>query len=1128
VIPPRPPLSPAKQALLERRLRGEADTADRRLEDTIRPRRPGDRIPSTFQQQRLWFLDQLVPGTASANIDYAVRLPFRLDVGVLRRCLEELVSRHESLRTTFEESEGGPLQVIEPRLEVPIPIVDLGQLEPAARESEAERLATVEARQPFDLARGPLLRVKVLRLAPERWVLLLTVHHIVADGWSMRRFFDELRTLYECFAAGRPSPLAPLPIQYGDFAVWQRTWLTGEVLDRQLGYWRGQLADLPTLDLPCDRPRPRTQSFAGKSHGFTLPADLTVGLRALGQREGATLFMTLLAGWKALLARYSGQKDLAVGSYIAGRTRPELEGLVGFFVNTLVLRTDLSGDPSFTEVLRRVREVALGAYAHQDVPFEKLVEELQPERDLSRNPLCQVAFQLFSAPSASRAQPRPSGGGPALLEVERGTASFDLCVTLAEDGEQLAGRIEYSTDLYEPASIERLAEHYENLLAAAVADPSRPLSRLEPMSAAERQQVLFGFNETAAVHPEVPLAQLFEAQVERTPEARAFEAEDGELSYRALNARANRLAHHLRALGVGPGVVVGLALPRSIELVVSLLATFKAGGVYLPLDPSYPPERLGFMAAEANAAVVLTRTELLGRFACPASALRLCLDQIAPALAAQPESDVPASACLDDLGYIIFTSGSTGQPKGVAVAQRQVANRLHWMWTRYPFASDEVCCQRTALNFVDALWELLGGLLVGRPTLIVPDRVVVDPPAFVETLAAAGVTRLWVVPSLLQTLLQDDGDLARRLPRLRFWVSSGEPLEPALLLRFARAMPHAVLYNLYGTSEVWDATWYDPREQVGAPRARIPIGRPIANVQTYVLDEALRPLPIGVVGELWVGGTGLARGYLGPPERTAERFVTSPFCAEGRARLYRTGDLARWLPDGTLEHWGRLDHQVKIRGVRVEPGEVEAALGTHPAVRMAAVVPEGSGLDRHLVAYIVAADPGRASGSELRRWLAARLPEVMVPVAVVEVEEMPQTPSGKTDRRALAARRTFRRGLDGAFLAPRTPLEQVLVGIWAELLGVDRVGVHDNFFELGGHSLLATQVVSRVRSALRVEVPVRLLFEAPTVAALAEALCSAEATRPRVLRAAELLLSLLRMPDEQVGAILRDREGEAR
>jgi amino acid adenylation domain-containing protein len=1115
-------VSSERQALMDVLLDAEGLTGPA---DRIVVRTDRSPCPLSFAQQRLWFLDRMVPGNAFYNLNHAVRLTFPLNAGVLRRCLEEMAARHEILRTTFSETAAGPVQVVAPRLDVPVPVVDLGDLEPAARDAEVGRLATLEARQPFDLARGPLLRAKALRLAPDQWVLLVTVHHIAADGWSMRLFFEELRALYDCFAAGRPSPLDPLPIQYADFALWQRTWLSKEVLDRQLGYWRRQLADLPTLELPSDRSRPRVQSFAGKSHAFTLAPELTSGLRALSQREGATLFMTLLTGWKSLLARYSGQHDLVVGVPIAGRTRTELEPLIGFFVNTLVLRTDLAGDPSFTEALRRVRAVALGAYAHQDVPFEKLVEELQPERDLSRNPLCQVAFQLFSA-SRPRASRGARASDSAVLDVERGTANFDLGFTLAEDGDRLVGRIEYNTDLYEPATIERLAKHYRNILADAVADPSRPLSQLEPMSAAERQQVLFGFNDTAADYPDVPLAQLFEAQVERTPAALAIKSEDGELSYRALNARANQLAHHLRGLGVGPGVVVGLALPRSLDLVVSLLATLKAGGVYLPLDPGYPPERLGFMVAEADVTVLLTRSELIDTCPPAPDASLLCLDQLVPVLAARPVVDPPASAGPDDLAYIIFTSGSTGRPKGAMNTQRGICNRLHWMQEAFPLDGSDRVLHKTPIGFDVSVWELIWPLLAGATMIVAAPGEQGDPRYLVDLMARERVTTVHFVPSLLDRWLEAPG--LETVQHLRRVICSGEALTPTLVTRFFQRV-RGELHNLYGPTEAAiDVTAWrcSPASEGGGPvGGSVPIGRPIKNLRMYVLDERRRPLPIGVPGELYIGGVGLARGYVGRPDLTAERFVPDPFADNPEARLYRTGDRGRWRLDGAIEFLGRLDHQVKIRGVRIELGEIEAALAAQPQVREVVVVPaDDPGGGQCLVAYLVPAGGGM-SPRELRAALATRLPEQMIPSVFVEMAALPHTPSGKVDRRALPAPDREGGARDRELVPPRSALERDLTRIWAEVLGITRVGVDDNFFELGGHSLLATQVVARLRSVLDVDLPLRSFFEAPTVAELARTVASlAGVARPRgeaIPRLTpadppDLLDGLDQMSDEQV------------
>ncbi|HEX2568813.1 MAG TPA: non-ribosomal peptide synthase/polyketide synthase, partial [Polyangia bacterium] len=1058
---------------------------------------PEGGLPLSFAQQRLWFLDQLEPGNPFYNIPAAVRLTGRLDVTALGRCLTELVRRHEALRTRFISLDGEPVQLVGPGFDLALAPVDLTTLPGEVREARARELVREEALRPFDLSRGPLLRAALLRLGAEEHVLLVTLHHIVSDGWSTTVLVRELAALYRAFSQGKPSPLPELPIQYADFAAWQRQWLRGEVLERQLGYWKQQLGgELPVLELPTDYAgpgtRPPVQTYRGAHHIFTLPAELSRGLEALSQQHGATLFMTLLGAFDALLHRYTGQTDIVVGTPIAGRTYSELENLIGFFVNTLALRTNLRGDPSFRELLGRVREVALGAYAHQDLPFEKLVEALVVERDLSRSPVFQVmlVLQNLSMPALEL--------GELVLapfEGEGGIAKFDLLLYVQATPAGLRCVLEYNTDLFWAATIERMAGHFQTLLAGIVARPEQRLSELPLLTPTEEATLLVAWNQTEAESPAACIHTLFEEQARRTPEAVAVLFGDGSLTYGELNARANRLAHHLRGLGVGAESRVGVCLERSPEMVVGVLGILKAGAAYVALDPNYPRERLSFILQDSQACLVLTEQGLLS--ALPVTpAPRVLIDADRAAIAEAPDGDPPCDVTPESPAYVVYTSGSTGVPKGVVAPHRGALNRFEWMWRTLPFAPGEVCCQKTTLNFVDAVWEMWGPLLRGVPLVLLPDEVVQDPPRLVEHLAQSGVTRLVLVPSLLRAILdsetargQGDGNrgetLATRLGHLSWWTTSGEALPAELAAAFRERLPQATLINLYGMSEAaGDSTCFvlRPGEPIAAR-----IGRPIANTQVYVLDERLAPVPVGVPGELYIGGAGLARGYLGRPELTAERFVPDPFASVGRAggRLYRTGDRVCWRSDGQLEYLGRADQQVKLRGFRIELGEIEAALVRQPAVRQAvAVVREDRPGDPRLVAYVVLQSEEAAwSEDELRQALRETLPGYMVPSTFVVLAELPLNANGKVDRRALPAPESGTpERLD---VAPRTPTEALLAEIWAEVLGVASVSVERSFFELGGHSLLATRVMSLIHSRFQIELPLRALFEAPTVAGLA-------------------------------------------
>ena len=965
-------------------------------------REPGDveRTALSFAQRRLWLLDQLLPSGSVYNVPRVVRLVGALDVEALRRAFAELVSRHEALRTRFEMRDGEPVQVIEPQLSLALEPEDLSALVPAQREAEAERRAQQEAQASFDLERGPLIRVRLLRLTPSEHWLLLSLHHIVTDGWSMGVLFNELSALYGAYCQGEASPLAELPVQYADYALWQREWLQREVLEQQLTYWRQALADLPVLELPTDRSRPMAASYRGARVSFELGEALTRGLKELGRREGATLFMTLLAAFQVLLYRYSGQEDLAVGVPVAGRSRPELEGLIGFFVNTLVLRADLSGAPSFEEHLARVRARALEAYAHQDLPFEKLVEALAPRRDLSRNPLFQASLVLQNTPPGEL---KLEG-----LDVQRleglgsESAKFDLDFELTENPGRLSGSIQYATDLFDAATIERMVGHWRVLLEAIVADPGQAISKLPLLTEAERHQLLVEWNDTAVEYPrDRCIHQLFEAQVERSPEATALVYETQQLTYGELNARANRLAHHLRSLGVGPEVLVGVCLERSLELVVGLLAILKAGGAYVPLDPSYPAERLAFMLQDTQAPVLLTEQRSLAKL--PAYAGHtLCLDRDTARIAQHPETNPPTSSRPTNLAYVIYTSGSTGKPKGVMVTHGNVVRLFSATQPWYAFDERDVwtCFHSYAFDF--SVWEIWGAMAYGSRLVMVPYLVSRDPDAFHALLRRERVTVLNQTPSAFRQLIAADSRAGTASDlTLRLVIFGGEALEMQALRpwfdRHGDLKPRLV--NMYGITETTVHVTYRPirRTDLDATRGSM-IGEPIPGLCVYLLDRYRQPVPIGVPGEIVVGGAGVSRGYLNRPDLTAERFIPNPFADDCASRLYRSGDLARRTSSGDLEYLGRIDEQVKIRGFRIEPSEVSVELGAHPGVRECHVMArrQASG-DIGLTAYLVPNDAygGDLTPPQLRGYLATRLPEYMIPVSFVTLASFPLTPTEK-------------------------------------------------------------------------------------------------------------------------------------
>jgi amino acid adenylation domain-containing protein len=1049
-------------------------------------------VPS-FGQQRLWMLDRLLPDKAAYNETSVHRLKGALDVAALARALTEIVRRHHALRTSFAVADGELRQVVAPPSPLALDVEDLAGTPGAASEARARGIAESEVAVPFDLDRGPLIRARLLRLAPDEHWLLLTKHHIVFDGWSGMILVRELSLLYDAYACGEASPLAELPVQYADYAAWQRERLDDEALARLLAYWKPALAELPALELPTDRPRPHIASHRGGRIAFKIDEGLTRALKELCRRERVTLFMTLLAAFQVLLHRYSGQEDIAVGVPVAGRSRHELEQLIGFFVNTVVLRGDLRGQPTFDTYLARVRRTALDAYAHDDLPFEKLVEALAPSRDLSRNPLYQVSFRLGNLPPATLQL-----AGLAVQQIDdvgRESAKFDLSLGAFDMGGALSMYADYATDLFDAATVERLAAHYRALLQAIVADPARPIAQLPLVSAAERRQVLVEWNDTAFALPaDASAPRMFAAQVAASPAAAAVVCAEQQLTYAGLDARANQLAHRLRELGVGPDVPVAVAMERSIDLVVALLGIMKAGGAYVPLDPDHPRERLAAVMAAVDAPVVLTGRGL--RELLPAHAGQtVCLDADWPAIAAQPETDPACAAGGASLAYVIHTSGSTGQPKGVMIEQRSLANHIAWMKQRFSPGAGDCVLQTAAISFDQSIWQILFPLVAGaRVALPEPGRPQ-TPDEIVAAIRRHTVTILRIVPTLLAAIVHGPG--LRLCPSLRLVIVAGEVLEPDLADAFALQC-RAELVNAFGPTE---ATFVSALHTVrSAPRrARIPVGRPIGNTRAYVLDRHDEPVPVGVQGELCIAGDCVGRGYWRRPDLTARSFVPDPFGADPQARMYRTGDLVRWRADGNLDFLGRLDQQVKIRGVRVELAEIETTLATHPRIQRCVVNcwRDAAGEDR-LVAHFVARDGTSVPGAELRDFLRARLPQAMIPANFVGLPALPLTSSGKVDRNALpppdggdpAAAATPR-------VAPRNGDEQVIAAIWAELLGLDEVGVHQDFFDLGGHSLLAMQVLSRVQQVLGVTVSVREFFEAPEIASLAQCVASARADRRR-------------------------------
>jgi len=1086
-------LSPQKRELLLQRLNQKKESVS--LEKILPQSRESNTFPLSFAQQRLWFFEQLNPGNFTYHILAAVRLTGTLDATSLDRSLNELVKRHEVLRTAFKTINGQPVQAIASNLELQILEIDLRSLPETERSREVERLIAAEAKLAFDLSQAPLLRAKLLHLSDSNWVLLLSTHHIIFDAWSMGIFIQELATFYQAFCTGKPSPLPELSVQYADFASWQRQWLQGEVLETQLAYWKKQLGgNLPVLNLPTDRPRSAVQTFRGAVHKFTIPKAIAEEIAQLSQREKATLFMTLLAAFKTLIYRYTGQEDILVGSPIANRNRREIEELIGLFANTLVFRTNLSSNPTFKDLLGRVREVALGAYNHQDLPFEKLVEIIHHERDLSHNPLFQV---LFSLRNVRTPQIKLPGLTLSSLEIERKTARFDLALDLEEGLEGINATLEYSQDLFDASTARRIAGHFLTLLESIAANPEQRISHLPILTKPEQQQLLFEWNNTQSNFPQDKcIHELFEAQTERTPDAIAVVFENEHLTYRELNEKANNLASYLQKIGVNPEVLVGIYVERSLEMMVGLLGILKAGGAYVPLDPAYPPERLGFMLEDAKISVLLTQKKLLETLPKNSASL-VFLDADLEGISSGDEPLVGLQNS-SNLAYVIYTSGSTGKPKGVQISHASAVNFLSSMRQQLAIADGDVWLAVTSLSFDIAALELFLPITTGSRVVVASREVASNGEKLLETLTNSGASIMQATPASWKMLLAAGWQGNNQLKILCGGEALPRHLANQLLLRGAS------VWNLYGPTEttIWSTLY-----QVDRKDESVSIGRPIANTQIFILDRYLMPVPVGVFGELHIGGAGLSRGYLNRPELTAEKFIPNPFAEDPThasfilnsssfilsERLYKTGDLARYLPDGNIEFMGRSDNQVKVRGFRIELGEIEAVLSQYPAVREAiALVREDNPGDQRLVAYIVANSALKTQDSELindlRSYLKQKLPQYMMPSAFVLLEAMPLTPNGKIDRRSLRAPDTNTAELESNFTEPRTPDEQLIAEIWAEVLGLERVGIHDNFFELGGHSLLATQAISRLREAFQIEVPLRSLFESPTVATVTESL----------------------------------------
>ncbi len=1031
-----------------------------------------DPHPLSLTQKQLWFINQLQPGTPAYNIPIAIHIPGTVNVPVLIRSLDEIICRQEILRTSLEIVNGEPRQKIADNIKLNVPEVDLRHLSGEEQEREVERLCLQTAQFYFDFSQPPLLQAKLLHLQ-HKSILIITVHHLIADGWSIQILAQELTKIYQAFVQGKSSPLPELSVQYANFVYWQQNWLQSQALEHNLTYWKQQLGgNLPILKLPTDHPRPAIQTFRGEQQKFRLSKTLTQGIKQLSQQEEATLFMTLLATFQTLLYRYTSQEDILVGSPIANRNHQELDGLIGCFVNTLVLRTHLDGNPTFQELLARVRQVAIDAYTHQDLPFEKLVETLQPNRDLSYNPLFQVMFVLQNPQAESIWKTE---------ELETKTAKFDLLLSMRDSEKGLTGTLEYNTDLFNADTIARMIGHFQTLLESIVVNCRQHIANLPLLTPAEQQTILKEWNNTQVEYQQrACVHQLFAKQTEKTPDATALIFGDEKLTYRELNHRANQLAHYLQDLGVQPETIVSICMERSVEMVVGILGIMKAGGAYLPLDPSYPQERLAYMLGDAKVSILLAQSHLVDNLP-PHQAKVINIDNNSAFFKDYSPTNPVSNVELENIAYVIYTSGSTGTPKGVINTHQGLCNRLLWMQNTYELTSSDRVLQKTPFSFDVSIWELFLPLITGATLVLAKPGGHQDANYLVNLIAEKKITILHFVPSMLQVFLEvPELDNCHSIKNV---ICSGETLPFELQKRFLTRLD-TQLHNLYGPTEAAiDVTAW--RCQQNIVENIVPIGRPISNTQIYILDKYLQPVPIGIPGELHIGGLGLARGYLNKPELTQEKFVASPFIS-GQF-LYKTGDLARYLPDGNIEFLGRIDHQVKIRGFRIELGEIEAVLAQHPQVRETVVLArEDIPKNHRLVAYIVTHANTQFSIHELRDYLQQKLPDYMVPCAFIKLNKLPLTPNGKINRSALPAPEIQPLNSTAAYEAPNSELETAIAKIWQEVLHLEKAGINDNFFDLGGNSLLMVKVNNKLREVMDCDISIVEMFQNPTIKSLAK------------------------------------------
>ncbi len=1055
-------------------------------------------IPLSFAQQRLWFLSQLEGASATYNMPIALRLQGTLNYAALEQCFAEIVARHEVLRTNFAQTDGEGIQVIQPHLSIPITVVDLTQEAESSSPALIAHYMQAAAQTCFDLETGALLHFKLLRLSEQEHILLLTIHHIISDAWSLGLFVREIMALYPAYCSGQVSPLSPLPLQYADYAVWQRQQQQADDFQQRLAAQVQQLMDAPSLlELPTDHPRPAVQSFRGGLVQIELSSTLSAKLNAFSQQQQKTLFMTLLGAFVTLMHRYSGHTDLVIGTPIAGRYHPELESLMGFFINTLPLRFTLAEDATYATLLEQVQAKALEAFAHQDIPFEKLLEQLPLERDLSYLPLCQVMFTLQNAPMEVLKIP---GLTLEALPTHSGVSRFDLTLSMMEVGDRLIGEWEYNSDLFEASTITRMATQFEVLLEAILVNPQQALATLSLLPPSEQYTLLTEWNQTQVERPQQCIHHWFEAQVELTPEAIAITDRDTPLSYRTLNERANQLAHYLQSLGAQPDQLIGICLERSVEMIVAMLAVFKAGAAYVPLDPTYPVDRLTHMVNDSQLQMLIVTAELMSRFPQLSPHVHcLHLEAMVSELQLQPQTNPTSAVTSTHLAYVIYTSGSTGLPKGVMVEHKGLGNLAAAQIQAFNITPQSCILQMAPFSFDASVSEILMALCAGaRLVLGHYDQLLGQG----EILQQQGVTHLTMPPSALSILSLED------LAAVEHLIVAGEACSAELVAQWSQ---RPGFYNAYGPTE---ATVCATIANCTETQAKPPIGRPIQNVQVYVVDQHLQPVPVGVPGELLIGGVGLARGYLHRPELTAERFIPHPFSTQADERLYRTGDLVRYRTDGQLDYLGRIDHQVKLRGFRIELGEIESVLRSHADVQDAFVIVQTAQPGSQLLTAYIVPHAQAPSVEDLQQLVVDRLPQYMVPAAFIVLAALPLTPNGKVDRKALPIPDTHQVIRQTEFVAPRNATEETLAQVWAELLGLETIGVMDNFFELGGHSLLALQVIARIQKLFQVQVQLQPLFEQPTIAQLADLILTEQMLQTDDDILAQLLAEVEALPEE--------------